>query len=245
MNGSTPELEHSHDPDAIARRLEDGPTVSYLRDWVYGGIDGAVTTFAIVAGSVGANLSPGIVLVLGVANLLADGFSMAAANYTGTKSELEDFRRLHRIEEKHVRIDPVGEREEIRQIFLAKGFDGEDLDHLVRILTSHPTVWIDTMMREEYGLASAARSPLRAALATFAAFFLCGSLPLLPFIFQVPSTAVATTVLTGTAFFLIGSIKARWSTRHWFVSGLETTGIGLAAAGIAYLCGHVLQSFLL
>jgi len=245
MNGKNPQLEHSHAPDDIARRLEGGPKVSYLRDWVYGGIDGAVTTFAIVAGSVGANLSPGIVLVLGVANLLADGFSMAAANYTGTKSELEDFRRLHRIEEKHLRIDPAGEREEIRQIFLAKGFEGADLNHLVRILTSRPAIWIDTMMREEYGLASAVRSPLRAALATFAAFVLCGSLPLLPFILEFPATAAATTALTGTAFFLIGSIKARWSTRHWFLSGLETTAIGLAAAGIAYLCGHLLQDLLL
>ncbi|GGB42567.1 membrane protein [Roseibium aquae] len=234
-------LEHSHTPEAIARRLENGPSVSYLRDWVYGGIDGAVTTFAIVAGSIGANLSPAIVLVLGVANLLADGFSMAAANYTGTKSELEDFRRLHRIEEKHVRVDPAGEREEIRQIFLAKGIDGADLDHIVRILTSRPAVWIDTMMREEYGLAAAVRSPMRAALATFAAFVLCGSLPLLPFVLQLPATGTATTVLTGSAFFLIGSIKARWSTRHWFASGVETTAIGLAAAGIAYFCGHILQ----
>ena len=77
---ATHKLEHSHQPEDIASRLASGPTASYLRDWIYGGIDGAVTTFAIVAGSVGANLSAKIILILGMANLLADGFSMAAAN---------------------------------------------------------------------------------------------------------------------------------------------------------------------
>ncbi|MGV1015589.1 MAG: VIT1/CCC1 transporter family protein, partial [Methyloceanibacter sp.] len=72
-------LEHGHHPREIAKRLKTGPKASYLRDWVYGGIDGTVTTFAIMAGVVGASLSAGVVLILGVANLLADGFSMAAA----------------------------------------------------------------------------------------------------------------------------------------------------------------------
>ena len=79
-------LEHGHHPHEIAKRLEQGPRVSYLRDWVYGGIDGTVTTFAVVAGVTGASLSTKALLILGVANLLADGFSMAAANFSGTKS---------------------------------------------------------------------------------------------------------------------------------------------------------------
>ena len=128
---SRPSVEHSHEPADIERRLNDGPKISYLRDWVYGGIDGAVTTFAIVAGAVGANLSATIVLVLGVANLLADGFSMAAANYSGSKSENDDFNRLRQIEEKHIRLDPEGEREEVRQIYRNKGYDGEELETLV------------------------------------------------------------------------------------------------------------------
>ena len=74
-------LEHAHTVEAISARLAKDPKVSYLRDWIYGGIDGAVTTFAIVAGVVGANLSSSVIIVLGLANLLADGFSMAAGNY--------------------------------------------------------------------------------------------------------------------------------------------------------------------
>ncbi|EFO29556.1 integral membrane protein [Roseibium sp. TrichSKD4] len=236
-----PSLEHSHDPAAIEQRLSAGPKISYLRDWVYGGIDGAVTTFAIVAGAVGANLSATIVLVLGVANLLADGFSMAAANYSGTKSENDDFDRLQEIEDKHIRHDPEGEREEVRQIYRNKGYDGEELETLVSILTSRKAAWIETMMQEEYGLSSATRSPLKAAGSTFVAFVVCGSLPLLPFVIGMTASTQATIILTALAFFLIGSTKAKWSTQHWFWSGMETTVIGLSAAGIAYLVGYLLR----
>lgn len=236
-----PRLEHSHRPDAIARRLSQKPRGSYLRDWIYGGIDGAVTTFAIVAGAVGASLPPRIILILGIANLLADGFSMAAANYSGSKSEEEDYARLRAIEEKHIATEPEGEREEIRQIFKARGFEGADLEALVRLVTSNRATWLDTMMEAEYGLTAPTRSPLLAALATFAAFALCGSLPLAPFLFNLGASGLLTTALTGTAFFLIGSIKSFWSTKSWLRSGLETTAIGLTAAGIAYLAGYALQ----
>ena len=170
----TTRLEHSHRPDDIANRLASGPDASYLRDWVYGGIDGAVTTFAIVAGSVGADLSPTIILILGAANLFADGFSMAAANYTGSKSEIEDYARLKAVEEKHIAVAPDGEREEIRQIFRAKGYDGPDLETLVELVSSNKSIWIETMMQAEYGLSNTARSPMKAALYTFAAFVLFG-----------------------------------------------------------------------
>ncbi len=88
------ETDHSHAPEAIRRRLARGPTVSYLRDWVYGGIDGTVTTFAVVAGSIGADFSAKVMLILGTANLPADGFSMAAANYSAHRADAEAYRRL-------------------------------------------------------------------------------------------------------------------------------------------------------
>ncbi len=240
----TPRLEHSHRPDDIANRLASGPDASYLRDWVYGGIDGAVTTFAIVAGSVGADLSPTIILILGAANLFADGFSMAAANYTGSKSEIEDYARLKAVEEKHIAVAPDGEREEIRQIFRAKGYDGPDLETLVELVSSNKSIWIETMMQAEYGLSNTARSPMKAALYTFAAFVLFGSIPLLPFVIPVPASAETATILTILAFFTIGSLRARWSQRHWFSCGLETSAIGTLAAGIAFAVGYGLQTLL-
>ncbi|GAB4515944.1 MAG: VIT1/CCC1 transporter family protein [Roseibium sp.] len=240
----TPDLEHSHQPADIADRLQSGPDASYLRDWVYGGIDGTVTTFAIVAGAIGASLSAKVILILGVANLLADGFSMAAANYSGSKSENEDYARLRAIEQKHIAIEPDGEREEIRQIFRLKGFEGDELETLVGLVSSNEATWIETMMQGEYGLSDTARNPLRAALYTFAAFVLFGSIPLLPFILPVEASAASATVLTMVTFFAIGSLRAKWSQRHWISCGLETTAIGTVAAVIAFLVGHGLQVWL-
>ncbi|HSG96011.1 MAG TPA: VIT1/CCC1 transporter family protein, partial [Afifellaceae bacterium] len=200
-------LGHSHAPDAIAARVAAGPRVNYLRDWVYGGIDGAITTFAIVAGVVGAELSASIVLILGAANLLADGFSMAAANYTGTKAEIEDYQRIKQVEKNHVDVDPEGEREEIRQIFAAKGLEGGALDAVVDAVTSDPDLWIDMMMSEEHGLGGIHRSPVHAGIATFAAFFIFGGIPLLPFVFGLENSAWIATFLTAIVFFLIGALK--------------------------------------
>src|SRR6185503_7632863 len=101
-------MEHDHSPEAIRKRLETGPTHNYLRDWIYGGIDGSVTTLAVVTGVAGAQLSKWIILALGFANLFADGFSMAASNYLGTRAEHDDWRRLEQIENRHIELAPEG-----------------------------------------------------------------------------------------------------------------------------------------
>ncbi len=235
-------IEHGHSSAEIAARLADGPRASYLRDWVYGGIDGAVTTFAIVAGVVGADLSARVVLILGAANLLADGFSMAAGNYAATKAEHDDYERIRRMEERHIRVAPEGEREEIRQLFQAKGFEGTDLERAVEVITSSTTRWVDMMMAEEHGVPPINRSPKMAALATFTAFLLCGLVPLLPFVASLAADVLLSVVMTALVFFAIGSLKSRWSTANWWWSGVETLLIGMAAAGVAYAVGVLLKS---
>ena len=234
-------LEHGHHPGEIARRLELGPRASYLRDWVYGGIDGTVTTFAIMAGVVGANLSSGVVLILGIANLLADGFSMAAANYTGTKAERDEYEQIRRMEERHVDLAPEGEREEVRQIFQAKGFVGEALETAVGVITERRELWIDTMMTEEHGMPGVTRSPLRAAIMTFIAFVVCGSVPILPYALPLAEPLLPATIMTSLVFFAIGSLRSYWSPTPWWQAGLETLAIGMLAAGVAYLVGDLLQ----
>jgi VIT1/CCC1 family predicted Fe2+/Mn2+ transporter len=235
-------MEHEHSAQAIAKRLSASPSFSYLRDWVYGGIDGAVTTFAIVAGVIGAQLSNRVVLILGIANLIADGFSMAASNYSGTKTEHEEQARLRAIEERHIDAVPEGEREEIRQIFRGKGFRGRDLDRAVDVITADRDRWVDTMLAEEYGLAKGVRSPLKAAASTFASFVLCGAVPLLPFLVEAPASFQLSIVMTALVFFLIGSTKSHWSPVSWWRSGGETLAIGLGAAALAFLVGHALKS---
>ena len=233
-------MEHEHTVEAIHERLSAGPRQNYLRDWIYGGIDGSVTTFAVVSGVVGARLSPWIILVMGFANLFADGFSMAASNFLGTKAEHEDLQRLEAVEYRHVDLDPEGEREEVRQIFRSKGFAGEDLTRLVDLITSDRTRWVRTMLTEEYGLPQAVRSPWLAAITTFSAFLVCGLVPLLPYLFGLSDPLVLSMIMTGGVFFTIGSVKSRWSTSVWWSSGLSTLAVGAIAAGLAYTVGLLL-----
>lgn len=235
-------LEHSHTREAIRVRLESGPRSNYLRDWIYGGIDGAVTTFAIVAGVVGAHLSVVVVLLLGFANLVADGLAMAASNYTATKAERDDYDRVLGIEYKHIALAPEGEREEIRQIFAAKGFNGDDLERIINVITADRALWAKTMAVEEYGLSPTPRSPILAALSTFAAFIICGLVPLVTYL--SPGGLATCIAATGATFFGVGTIKSRWSLASWWRSGLETFIIGEAAAATAFAIGFGLRTLL-
>jgi vacuolar iron transporter family protein len=235
-------LEHSHTREAIRARLEGGPRSNYLRDWIYGGIDGAVTTFAIVAGVAGADLAVTVVLVLGFANLLADGFAMAASNYIGTKAERDDYDRVLGIEKRHIALAPDGEREEIRQIFAAKGFSGEDLERIVAVITSNRTLWAKTMAVEEYGLSPTQRPPVLAALSTFAAFIVCGLVPLVAYLSA--GGIVSCVLAAGATFFGVGAIKSRWSPVVWWRSGLETFLIGMSAAAVAFAVGFGIKALM-
>lgn len=234
-------LSHEHTPEAIGQRLNAGPSSSYIRDWVFGGIDGAVTTFAVVSGSAGADLSTRTIIVLGVANLVADGFSMAAGNYLGTRAELEHWHHLEAFERNQIGLEPQGETEEIRQILRNKGFEGDLLDGAVKRITSDRESWIRMMLTEEYGLPLIVRSPWIAAFSTFSAFIVCGFVPLAPFVLGSPphSTWIAT-ALTATVFFGIGSLKSHWSLTAWWRSGLLTLTVGLLAAASAYGIGLLL-----
>ncbi len=240
-------LREEHTPEAVRGRLEAGPRYSYLRDFVYGAIDGTVTTFAVVAGVQGAQLAPAIVIIMGVANIVGDGFSMAASNFLGSRAELQGRERTRRQEELHVQLLPEGEREEVRQIFASKGFSGPDLERVVEVITSNAGRWVDTMLREEHGLAARGPSPLRAGLATFAAFVLAGLLPLLAYFYNALSPAdvadpfLWSAVVTGAGFFAIGALKSRFVGQRWYLSGLETLAVGGIVAGLAYLVGWVLK----
>jgi len=234
-------MEHEHSAEAIKQRLALGPHHNYLRDWIYGGIDGSVTTFAVVSGVSGARLSAGIILVMGFANLFADGFSMAASNFLGTRAEHEDLERLEAVENRHIDLEPAGEREEVRQIFEQKGFSGNDLLRMVDLVTADRKRWVQTMLTEEYGLPYAVRSAWIAAFSTFSSFLVCGLVPLLPFVFRLPNAFTLSLGMTGAVFFVIGSVKSKWSTASWFKSGLLTLAVGAIAAGLAYGVGVALR----
>lgn len=234
--------DHGHSLDEVRARIEEAPRNDDLRDAIYGGIDGAVTTFAIVSGVAGAGLSSFVIIALGIANVLADGFSMAAGNYSGTKSDLDNLERLRRIEARHIELYPDGERLELREILRAKGLSGPVLDEATETIAQNRKAWIDLMLVEEYGVSPASPSPLRAAVVTFFAFLATGMVPLIPFILALPDPFAISIVATLATFFAIGAAKSIWSSSAWWRSGLETLLIGGTAAGIAYAVGTLFDA---
>lgn len=236
-----------HHPKPIAQRIEDQLSdQSYLGDFILGAIDGSVTTFAVVAGVAGAGLPSTVAIVLGLANLVADGFSMAAGNYQKAKSDRELVEKTRRLEEQHIDEVPEEERAEIREIFAQKGFDGTLLEDIVRIITKDRKRWIDTMITEEFGLQLNMPDPIRSALTTFAAFVVVGAVPLLPFLlpFELTprSTFTFSAVATAIAFFVVGVVKGKFRGRPLVLSGLETLAVGGCAAGLAYAIGLALRN---
>lgn len=233
-----------HSPEAIRARLDGHQKHSYLGDAVLGGIDGCVTTFAVVTGAMGAGFSSVVVIILGFANLLADGFSMAVGNYQGTKSDHEFVEKARRSEERQIDVYPQGEKEEIRQIYARKGFAGETLEKIVNVITGNRKLWVDTMLREELGLQIEGPSPLKAAFVTFSAFIAVGLVPLVPFLFSFVDhniTFLASAIATSLAFFGIGSVKGHLLHRSRLWGGLETWFVGSGAAALSYLVGAWLR----
>lgn len=234
-------VDHGHSPQEITARIGAPPGRGVLRDVIYGAIDGSVTTFAIVAGVAGAGLSPFIIVALGLANVLADGFSMAAGNYSGTKAELDNLKRLRQVEECHIQHYPEGERAEAREILRLKGLSGPVLEAATDAICADKEAWINLMMEGEYGASPVDPEPMRAALATFAAFLVAGMVPLLPFLFGLASAFSVSVWLTLITFFCIGAMKSHWALTPWWRSGGETLAIGGAAASMAYGVGSLFQ----
>ena len=240
-------LAAEHTPLAVRKRLRRRPSASYLQDFIYGGVDGAVTTFAVVAGVAGAKLDETVVIILGGANLLADGFSMAVSNFLGTRAARQQRERARHEEQRHIRLVPQGEREEIRQIFAAKGFEGRDLERVVEVITSDPELWTETMMSEELGYGSTEPNEFRAALATLAAFLTIGFLPLMVFAYDlaapgdIDNAFTWSALMTAVAFLVVGAIRSRFVDQAWWRSALETLVVGGLAAALAYAAGAFLQ----
>lgn len=238
------DLQREHEPGAIAARLRENRRPHGISDAVLGGIDGCITTFAIVTGSVGAGFPTHVSIILGVANLLADGISMAVSNYESLKAHNEFVDTTRRAEERHIDEVPEGEREEIRQIFVQRGYADEALEKIVEIITSDRRLWVDTMLAEEHGLRGTHPDPIRSGAITFGAFVAIGVVPLLPLVVTplgMPLQFYASVALAALAFFAIGSLKSLFIGRPPLKAGLMTLLTGGSAAAIAFLVGNVLR----
>ncbi len=219
----------------------------YLPEFVYGGIDGSITTFAVVAGASGADLSAGIVIILGLANLIADGFSMSVGNYLSTRAEQDSYHKHQKQEQWEIEHQPAEEIEEIRQIYRKKGFEGELLEQVVTVITADRARWIDTMMKEELEMMPSGKAPFSTALMTFAAFITVGLIPLLIYLVNYFSGVdsenefLISSILTSLAFVLIGFLKSYVNEVNRLKGMLETLALGGVAAALAYYVGFFLE----
>lgn len=222
----------------------------YLGEFVYGGIDGSVTTFAVVAGAVGASLDSSIIIILGFANLLADGFAMSVGAYLSTKSEQDNFNKHKRIEYWEVDHLPEREREEIREIYRAKGFEGELLNQVVEVITADRDRWVDVMMKEELHMMEERKSPIAMGAVTYLSFVLIGVIPLSVYVWDYAFRFSGdlffwSCALTSIGFIIIGFLKT-YVTGTSVVKGiLETLILGAIAAGVSYVVGDLLEHLIM
>ena len=216
----------------------------YLKDSVYAANDGIVTTFAVVAGVVGASLSPLVILVLGFANLLADGFSMATGNYLGTRSENEHYDRERKREARLFDESPEHMKEDLEEIFEDKGYDKEDALAIAPLVRKNKEFFLDFVIFERLGLSpSSTGKAVNAALVTFISFLIAGSIPLLPYVlFGKNSNAFMLAIIfTGIALFVVGAARTFFSDQSWWKGGMEILLAGGGAAFIAYAVGLMLR----
>lgn len=219
----------------------------YLQDSVYGASDGIVTTFAIVAGVTGASLSPLIILILGFANLLADGFSMAVGSYLSRKSEREFYDNKREEELVNIGKDKKFHEEELNRILKEKGFKGNTLEQASASIRKNKDFWVEMIMMEGFGLADENKEPVKNGLATFGAFVIAGFMPLLAYvlaqffpIFQEVTFSIAI-VLTATTLVAVGMMKSSVTKRIWWKESGQMLFLGGAAAVLAYLVGYLVS----
>ncbi|MGV8168686.1 MAG: VIT1/CCC1 transporter family protein [Candidatus Nanoarchaeia archaeon] len=233
----------AHNTSAPEKHQRSG---QYVKSAVYGGMDGTITTFAVVAGVAGASLNAGIVLILGFANLIADGLSMAIGDYLSTKAEREYHAAEREREAWEVKNYPEGEKKELMEIYQEKGIPEKDAKVIVNTFAKHEKAWVDVMMVEELGIVESDESPLKNALVTFFSFALFGLVPLLAYVLAMwlgvfsASTFLIACILTGITLFILGSVKTKVTGKSWFKSGFETLVIGGITAAAAYGIGHLL-----
>lgn len=223
----------------------------YIAEFVYGGIDGIITTFAVVSGAAGAHAELRWVLIFGFANLIADGFSMSVGNYFSTKATRDNFERHKEIEYWEIENMRDMEVQEIRDIYEQKGFKGELLDKVVDVITSDKDVWVDTMMKEELEMTRDTKTPIKTAFATFASFNIIGLIPLLSYVIAIfydinmDNLFITSCIMTGLGLILIGYFKAIVTEKSKFRGIVETLFLGGIAAVFAYFVGEVLSKYVL
>ncbi|MEP6592291.1 MAG: VIT1/CCC1 transporter family protein [Acidobacteriota bacterium] len=249
-------LEIANDSAVHARSLAEamgrdgepwhvGGSGGYLRSVVYGFNDGLTANFGLVAGILGADVAPHIVIISGVAGAIADALSMGASGYLAAKSEAEVHAHQIDIERQELKLMPDLEEEELAIIYEAKGLTAERARETARAIMQDPPKALDTMVREELNIHPAELAPLRDGLVTGTATAIGAFIPIVPFFWLEHWTAVWTSlVLSMTAHFAIGAARSLFTGRGIWSSGRDMFVVGFGVAAIGYLIGELVTRLL-
>lgn len=229
------------------RGHEHSSSGKYIKSFVYGGLDGTITTFAVVAGVAGASLSSNVVLILGFANLAADGISMAFGDYLSTKAERE-YGSAERKREVRATRFPKVEKNSLIRIFSEQGFSKKDTESIANVLCKNKKACVDLMLAYELGIAKKKQDPFKNAATTFGAFVLFGFVPLIAYVFSKTAsifqqdTFFMASAFTGLTLFSLGAIKCKVTGLNWIRSGVEMLLVGGIAAVAAYIIGYLIST---
>ncbi|VVB99284.1 VIT family protein [uncultured archaeon] len=213
-----------------------------LSDVILGGQDGLVNVLGIVLGVASATSDRFIVLIAGLVATFAESISMAAVAYTSTRAEQDHYRSELEQERWEIEHVPEVEEEEIRLIYMKKGFRGKELERMVKSITSNKELWLSVMMTEELGLAPIeTQNPVRAAAIVGISATVGSVIPLVPFmLLSVGEAIIASLIISTIVLFAVGAYKAKITIGSWWKSGVEMAVIGMLAALTGWLIGKVL-----
>mmetsp|Transcript_1671 Transcript_1671/g.2646 ORF Transcript_1671/g.2646 Transcript_1671/m.2646 type:complete len:282 (-) Transcript_1671:194-1039(-) len=254
-NNVDPEMSRAiHDERALDHIEENTPSGGYLKAIVFGGLDGILTAFAIIAGAVGGGFNWEIVLILGLSNVFADALAMGAGEYLSSKAHRDYVLTEKRREQWEYKNYKEGEIKEMVLLFTQRGMSSADAELVVRKMAEYEDFFVDLMVTEELGLQLPDEDEIglvKDGLVMFFSFAAFGLLPLLPFLLGPlnllgdTDLAILAFACTGAALFLLGSIKSTFSTStHWFTAGLETLVLGSTCAAVAYVVGALVGDFI-
>ena len=229
------------EPRHTERHLKES---SSIRDFVFGFGDGINTSLGLVAGVGGADVSSSIIMLAAIVAMFTGAKAMAVQNYLAVKSQRQILRSEIEREKWEMENVPQAERQEIEDVYKAKGFSGIELEKIVEKITSDKKVWLDTMLSEELKLnLEIVGSPIKSAFRMFGAFLVGGILPIIPYFFSSGYVPLLIAVgLSLSASFVIGAVKSKLANLSMLRGGLEMAGLGTGIALIGYGIGAELAN---
>jgi VIT1/CCC1 family predicted Fe2+/Mn2+ transporter/rubrerythrin len=216
-----------------------------LRSIVYGFNDGLTANFGLVAGVIGASMTPHVVIVTGVAGAIADALSMGSSGYLAAKSESEVQAHQIEMERQEMRLMPELEEEELALIYEAKGLTKDRAQETARTMMQDPARALETQVREELNIHPAELAPLKDGIVTGVATAVGAFIPIVPFLVMPHGPAVwASLVISMAAHFAIGAARSLFTGRGIWVSGRDMFLVGFGVAAVGYLIGDLLPRLL-